>query len=41
MAALLSLGNTLFEGGDGYQAYLIFQPVHKYIKVIANTKLIS
>ena len=31
----------MFDGGDGYQAYLIFQPVHKYIKIIANTKLIS
>ena len=34
-------GNILFDGGDGSQAYLIFQPVHKYIKIIANTKYIS
>ena len=31
-------GNIMFDGGDGSQAYLIFQPVHKYIKIIANTK---
>ena len=30
-----------FDGSDGFQAYLIFKPVHKYIKIIANTKLIS
>ena len=33
--------NIFFDGSDGCQAYLIFQPVHKYIKFIANTKLIS
>ena len=33
--------NILFDRSDGSQAYLILQPVHKYIKVIANTKLIS
>ena len=32
--------NILFDRSDGSQAYLILQPVHKYIKVIANTKLI-
>ena len=30
-----------FDGSDGFQAYLIFKPVHKYIKIISNTKLIS
>ena len=35
------LANILFDRSDGSQAYLILQPVHKYIKVIANTKLIS
>ena len=34
-------GNIMFDGGDGSQAYLIFQSVHKYIKIIANTKYIS
>ena len=34
-------GNILFDGGDGSQPYLVFQPVHKYIKTIANTKYIS
>ena len=38
---VLSVGNVLFDGGDGSQAYLIFQLVHKYIKIIANTKYIS
>ena len=31
----------MFDSGDGSQAYLIFQPVHKYIKITANTKFIS
>ena len=30
-----------FAGVDGYQACLIFQPLHKYTKIIANTKYIS
>ena len=28
IALLLSMGNVLFDGGDGSQAYLIFQPVN-------------
>ena len=35
------LGNILFDGGDGSQAYLVFQPLHRYVKIIANTKYIS
>ena len=35
------LVKVLFDRGDGFQAYLIFQPLHKYIKIIANTKYIS
>ena len=31
----------IFDGGHGSQVYLIFQPVHKYIKIIANTRQIS
>ena len=31
----------IFDGGDGFQVYLIFQPIHKYIKIIANTRCIS
>ena len=31
----------IFDEGDGSQVYLIFQPVNKYIKIIANTKYIS
>ena len=31
----------MFDGGDGFQAYLIFKPVYKYIKIIANTRYIS
>ena len=38
---LYSFGHIMFDGRDGFQAYLIFQPVHKYIKIIANTRLIS
>ena len=33
-------GNITFDGGDGSQAYWIFQPVHRYFKTIANTKYI-
>ena len=40
MTVLLTLGNALFDGGDGYQAYLIFQPVYKYFKTITNTNFI-
>ena len=32
---------ALFDEWDGFKVYLIFQPIHKYIKVIANTKYIS
>ena len=31
------LGNVFFDRGDGSQAYLIFQPLHIYVKIIANT----
>ena len=34
-------GNILLDGGDGSQAYLIFQPVYKYLKITANTRYIS
>ena len=37
----LSVGNLLFDRGDGTQAYLIFQPVYKYFKFITNTNYIS
>ena len=35
------LGNIFFDGGDGSKAYLICQQVHRYAKIITNTKLIS
>ena len=37
----LFLRNRLFNGGDGFQAYLIFQPINKYFKLIAgnNSKM--
>ena len=38
LAALLFLVNTMFDWGDGFLVYLIFQPVHKYSKIIANAK---
>ena len=31
----------MFDGEDGYQAYLIFQPVYRYFKTITNTNYIS
>ena len=37
----LSVGNLLFDGGDGSQVYLIFQPVYNYFKFITNTNYIS
>ena len=38
---LLFMGNAMFDGGDGFQAYLIFQPLYKYFKMITNTNYIS
>ena len=35
------MGNVIFDGGDGFQAYFIFQPVYKYFKMITNTNHIS
>ena len=35
------MGNIFFDGGDGSQAYLIFQLTHRYVKIITNTKYIS
>ena len=35
------MGNIAFDGGDGFQAYIICQPVHRYFKIIANTKYIT
>ena len=37
----LLLGNIFFDGEDGSQVYLTLQPVHRYVKIIANTKYIS
>ena len=38
---LLFLGNVIFDGEDGSQAYLIFQPVYRYFKKVANTNYVS
>ena len=38
---LLFLGNMLFNNEDGSQAYLMFQPVYRYFKTVANTNYIS
>ena len=35
------MGNAMFDGGDGFQANLIFQPLYKYFKMIINTNYIS
>ena len=40
-AVLFLLGNSMFDRKDGFQAYLIFQPVYKYFKFITNTNYIS
>ena len=39
--AFIISANLFFGGSDGSQAYLLFQPVHKKIKIIVNTKLVS
>ena len=31
----------MFDGENGFQAYLIFQPVYKYFKFITSTNYIS
>ena len=38
---LLFLGNMMFESEDGSQAYLIFQPVYRFFKIVTNTNYIS
>ena len=38
---LLFLENMMFDGEDGFQVYLIFQPVYKYFKFITITNYIS
>ena len=35
------MSKGIFDAEDGTQVYLIFQPVHKYIKITANTKFNS
>ena len=34
-------GKSMFDGEDGFQANLIFQPEHKYFKFITNNNYIS
>ena len=38
---LFSLESLMFDGNDGYQFYLKFQPVYKYFKTITNTDYFS
>ena len=38
---LYFLGSMMFDGGDGFQAYLMFQPVYRYFKMVTNTNYIS
>ena len=40
-ALLLFLGNSMFDGGGGFQAHLIFQPVYKCFQTITTTNYIS
>ena len=35
------LEDIYFDGGDGLQAYLVFQSIHRYFKVINNTRYIA
>ena len=35
------MSRSIFDAEDGTQAYLIFQPIHKCIKITADTKFIS
>ena len=35
------IGKSRFEEEDGVQNYLVFQPIRRYFKIIANTKYIS
>ena len=35
------LTTSRFDGSNGFQAYLVFQPVHKYFEVITNIKHIT
>ena len=35
------IGKSHFVDNDGPENYLVFQPIHRYFKVIANTKFIS
>ena len=35
------IGKSHFEEEDGIQNCLVFQPIHRYFKIIANTKYIS
>ena len=40
-AGLVLLGNMFFDGRNGAQAYLIFEPIHRYVKIITDTEYIS
>ena len=40
VSSLLIVRNVLFNSEDGSQAYLIFQPLHRYFKTITNTNYI-
>ena len=39
--ALFFEGNIMFNSEDGSQAYLIFQPLYRYFKMVTNTNYIS
>ena len=36
----LTIGTIYFDAADGSQVYLKFQPVHRYFKIITNTRYI-
>ena len=35
------LENMIIDSEDGFQAYLIFQPVYRYFETVTNTNYIS
>ena len=39
--ALFFLGKLMFDGKDGFQAYLMFQPVYRHFKFVTGTSYIS
>ena len=41
ISSVIITGNILFNSEDGSQAYLIFQPLYRYFKIITSNSYIS